>query len=143
MKDINEKYYSSIPYILVDKKYELTKILKTNYYNYGLPLIFLNEKYSKKLISFLKIYPKYKKFINHKSHNIFIKYFLISYSKIKQKYNYNLRYLHDHNYPLFAEVVENVDFYNLKIINNIINNLKEFESDFRKLINDWIICIFE
>ena len=110
-------------------------------------MIFINEKFSKQLISFVKFYPKYKKFISNKSHTIFIKYFLIFYSKINQENNWNLRYLHDHNYFIYSEVVENVDFYNLEIINNIINNimnnLKEIESNYRLLINDWIICIFE
>ena len=124
-----------LPNLIIDKKYELSELLKDNYYQ-RLPLLYININYYQKLIQFLNYYYKYKDYKIFD--NIFIKYFLI---KCDQK---NI-----HHYPkyfedlVFAGVFESSDCYSEVETIKIISEIKKIYINYKKFINNWIINIFD
>ena len=143
LSTVNKEYYKSIPYIIIDKKYELSELLKKNDYHQRLPLLFINSKYYDQFKKFLEFYSKYQ---NYKKYNeIFIKYFLIQYNKekIEIQNEYQLKYLHNHKNNIFAEVVENINYYEMEEVYKIINKIQKENINYKKVINNWIIIIFD
>ena len=108
-----------------------------------MPLLFINNQYYEQFIHFLNFYSKYQ---NYKKYNeIFIKYFLIQYNrdKIQIQEEYQFKYLHNHKYNIFAEIVENINYYEMEEVYKIINKIKYENNNYKKLINNWIIAIFD
>ena len=61
---------------------------------------------------------------------------------ISSKENYI--YKHSNYEYIIAEVVENLDFYSINQVIEIIKDIKlVVKGDYKKIINDWIILIFE
>ena len=125
----NISYYKN----KVDNKESFSSFLKKNNYYHNFPIIFINSEYYNGFLKLLNQSPKYKKF---KDKNIFKK--LLIPSKVKYKYN------HFNSNLIIADVVENVDFYSLNDVIEIIDNIKlDIKGNYKELINDWIINIFE
>ena len=58
--------------------------------------------------------------------------------------NKNYKYKHSNYEYIIAEVVENLDFYSINQVMEIIKDIKlVIKGDYKKIINDWIILIFE
>ena len=142
-----EKYYKLCPDIIVDKNIKLSEILKQTDYYQRLPLLFINKIYYKEFIQFLDTYYKYKSYREY--NNIFLKRFIIPYEqKNKKKKNYlkDYLYLHYHDYSVFAEVIENINYfyYEQDEVNEIIYQIKnKISYNYRKLIKNWIIILFD
>ena len=140
---INENCYEKIPHLILDKKYkryELLDLLKTNYF-LKLPLVYINAKYYYyyQLIDFLHNYNKYNDF--KKYDDIFLKHFLKAYEYKTFAYYYEGNFK---NESIFAIVVENkyIDYFS-KEYHQIISEIKKKNIHYKKMINDWIINIFE
>ena len=136
-------YFGSIPCKFIDEKYELSEIMEKSDYIQKLPLIFIVKHYYKDFIEFLEYYDKYKKF--QKYNCIFVKYFLIPYDKNDIKSNKKYCFLHSDYNEIFAEVFENINYiyYSLSEVNSIISLLKFEHINYIKMINTWIINIFD
>ena len=106
-----------------------------------MPLLFINNQYYEQFLHFLNFYDKYIKF--KKYDHIFIKYFLIPYEKDKIASDKKFYYLHKHNYLIFAEVIENINYYKQINVCQIINEIKKENTDYKNLINKWIVIMFE
>ena len=119
---------------LVDDTESFSSFIKENNYYDKLPIIFINSEYYKGILKFLNKNPKYKKYKDKNS----LKKLLINSS---EKYIYN--HFNDNN-NIIAEVVENIDYYSLEKVTEIINGIKlEIPGNYKKIINDWIITVFE
>ena len=118
---------------IIDDKELFSSFLKKNDYYNNFPIIFINNKYYDGFIRFLEDSPKYNKF---KNQNIFKKLLISS----KENYIYK----HSNYEYIIAEVVENLDFYSINQVIEIIKDIKFIiEGDYKQIINDWIILIFE
>jgi len=121
-------YYRNI----VDDKELFSSFLKKNDYYNNFPIIFINNKYYNGFIKYLED-SNYSKF---KNLNIFKKLLISSQTQYKYK--------HSNNENIICEVVENLDFYSLNQVVEIIKDIKlVVKGDYKKIINDWIISIFE
>ena len=134
---LNGNYYKNIPRdIIVDKNHKLSEILKQSDYYQRLPLLFIKNQYYKQFIQFLDYYNKYKHYEKYK--DIFKKYFIIPYDKSNN-------YLHNHKDSIFAEIIENINYiyYTREQVEKIIMKIKKQFINYKKLIKDWIINIFD
>lgn len=122
--------------IIIDEKESFSSFLKkNNYYNY-FPIIFINYDYYEVFLKFLNKSPKYENFNNK---NIFNQ-LLISSNK---KYSYN-HFNNKNAITEIAEIVENKDFYSINNIIEIIDTIKsETKGNYKQIINDWLITVFE
>ena len=119
---------------MVDDTESFSSFIKENNYYDKLPIIFINSEYYKGILKFLNKNPKYKKYKDKNS----LKKLLINSS---EKYIYN--HFNDNN-NIIAEVVENIDYYSLEKVTEIINGIKlEIPGNYKEIINDWIITVFE
>ena len=120
---------------IVDDIESFSYFLKENNYYDNLPIIFINSDYYKGILKFINKNPKYEKYKNKKS---FIK--LLNNSNSKYKYNH----FNENKKNIIAEIVENVDFFSLPNVIEIINEIKsENDGNYKENINNWLITIFE
>ena len=120
---------------IVDDTESFSSFLEKNNYYDKLQIIFVNDDYYKGLLKFINKNPKYEEY---KNKNAFKKLLINS----NEKYKYN--HFNDNNNDIIAEIVENVDYYSLKDVIEIINDIKkETKGNYKENINNWIITIFE
>ena len=121
---------------IVDDTESFSSFLKENNYYDKLPIIFINTDYYEGLLKFLNKNPKYEKY---KNKNSFKKLLINS----KEKYKYN-HFSNENDNNIIADIVENIDFYSLQNVIEIIDETKkEIKGNYRETINNWIITVFE
>ena len=122
--------------IIVDDKESFYSFLKmNNYYNY-FPIIFINYEYYQGFLKYLNKSPKYA---NFKNKNIFIELLIPSDKKYAYNHFYNINPITE-----IAEIVENKDFYAINDIIKKIDTIKsETKGNYKEIINDFLITIFE
>ena len=130
---IENKYSSKN---IVDNEDSFSSFLEKNNYYDKFPIIFINSEYYKGIIKFINKNPKYEKFKNKK---IFNKLLINS----DEKYKYN-HFNYTSKKYIIADIVENVEFYSLQNVIEIIKEIKEeIKGNYKETINDWVITIFE
>ena len=107
-----------------------------NYYNM-MPIIFINSLYYNNFLDFLEGSQKYIKFIILKDLN---KKLILSSDN-----NYIYKHSIDNkNIILIGDIIENVQFYKIEIIIDIINVIKKYyKGDYKKYINELIITVID
>ena len=125
--------------IIIDNKQLLSSFFKKNdYYNY-LPIIFVNSKYYNGFLEYIDKCPKYKKF--DKTANINKKFILSSDDNYLYKHSYNK---YNSKICIIADIVENVNYYKIEIVVDIINKIKEsINISYKQYINELIMTLMD
>ena len=142
-KNIKVNEYKNMYINEYEHKELFTDFLKRNDYYNNFPIIFIDSQYYNGFLKFLEKSSKYKKYNNKEA----FKKLLIS-SDLKNNNKHSKK-----ESIIVAEIIENayINFYSIENIIDIINSIKllskgvykELKMDYKQLINDWILTIFD
>ena len=122
---------------IFDNQILLSKFSKRNYYYNIFPIIFINSMHYKNILNFLDNSNKYQEY--KPLANLNKKIILSSNNNYKHKHT-----IENKNISIIVDIVENVDFYKIENIIDIINIIKNtIKGDYKIYINEFILNIMD